>query len=81
MFFKKGILKISQNSRENTCAKLFFNKIAACNFIKKTMAQVFLCQILDIFKNTFLQDTLERFILEVERLFFHFFSLIFFSFL
>ena len=44
------------------------------------MAQVLVCEILEIFKNIFLQDTLEQFLLEVERLFFHFFSLIFFLF-
>ena len=62
--------------------KLFLIKLLAetCNFIKKTMAEVLVCEILEIFKNIFLQDTLEQFLLEVERLFFHFFSLIFFLF-
>ena len=48
--------------------KPFLIKLLAetCNFIKKTMAQVFVCEILEIFKNIFLQDTLERFLLEVE---------------
>ena len=35
---KKVFLEISQNSQENTCARVsFFNKVAglACNFIKK----------------------------------------------
>ena len=34
---KKVFLEISQNSPENTCVNLFFNKVAgaACNFILK----------------------------------------------
>ena len=41
-------LEISQNSQENTCARV------SCNFIKKeTLAQVFSCDIYEISKNTF----------------------------
>ena len=44
MFCKKVFLEISQNSQENTCARVsFFNNVAgaACNFIKKeTLVQV-----------------------------------------
>ena len=46
---------ISQNLQENTFARVFFNKAAggACNFIKKeTLAQVFSCEICEIFKNS-----------------------------
>ena len=34
---KKVFLEISQNLQENTCVRVFFNKVAglACNFIKK----------------------------------------------
>ena len=28
MFCEKGVLKNSQNSQGNTCARLFFNKVA-----------------------------------------------------
>ena len=28
VFYKKSFLKISQNSNENTCSSLFFNKVA-----------------------------------------------------
>ena len=49
-------LQISQNSQENTCARVsFFNKVAgaALNFIKKeTLAQVLSCEFCEIFKNT-----------------------------
>ena len=40
---KNVFLKISQNSEQNTCARVsFLIKLRACNFIKKeTLAQVF----------------------------------------
>ena len=48
---KKVFLKISQNSREDTCIWASF---LASNFIKKgTLAQVFSCEFCKIFKNTF----------------------------
>ena len=51
-------LNISQNSQENTCASLFFNKVAG-NFIKKeTLVQVFSCEFSKIFKNTFFTEHL-----------------------
>ena len=41
-------LNISQNSQENTFARVYFN------FIKKeTLAQVFSCEFCEIFKKTF----------------------------
>ena len=47
-------LEILQNSLENTCASLFFNKVAGRNFIKKdTLAQVFSCEFCEISMNTF----------------------------
>ena len=50
MFCKKVFLEISQNSWENTCAKVYF----LMNFIKKkTLAQVFSCEFFQISKNTF----------------------------
>ena len=57
---KKMFLEISQNSQENTCAKVYFLIIAnvACNFIKKeTLAQVFSCEFCEIYKNTFFHRT------------------------
>ena len=43
---KKVFLKISQNSQENTCARVSFSK-------KETLTQAFSCEFLEIFKNTF----------------------------
>ena len=44
-FVKKVFLKISQNSQENTCVRVFLIKLQqACNFIKKEiLTQVFSC--------------------------------------
>ena len=53
---KKVFLEISQNSQENTRARVSFLirlHEEACNFIKKeTLAQVFSCEFCDISKNT-----------------------------
>ena len=49
---KKVFLEISQNSQENTPARV--SETSACNFIKKeTMTQVFPCEICEISMNTF----------------------------
>ena len=63
---KKVFLKNSQNSQENTCAKvsfliklqvflagLFLIKLQAFFLKKQTLAQVFSCEFCYIFKNTF----------------------------
>ena len=54
-------LEISENSQENTCARVYFyNRVAGLrpDFIKKeTLAQVFSCEICEISKNTFLHRT------------------------
>ena len=53
---KKVFLEISQNSQENTCARV-------CNFIKKeTLAQVFFCEFCEISQNAFSYRT--RFLTE-----------------
>ena len=52
---KKVFLEISQNSQENTCARVSFSiKLPqACNFIKKeTLAQVLFCEFREISRNT-----------------------------
>ena len=53
----KGILvflEISQNSQENTCARVSFLIKLQANFIKKEiLAQVFSCEIREISNNTF----------------------------
>ena len=52
---KKGVLKnFSKFKGKHLCQSLVFNKVEACNFIKKeTMAQVFFCEFCKNFKNTF----------------------------
>ena len=54
---KKVFLEFSQNSQENTCARVPFLiklQVSSCNFIKKeTPGQVFSCEFCEIFKNTF----------------------------
>ena len=52
----KAFLKISQNPQESTCACVSF--IQDCDFIKKViLAQVFLCEFCEIFKNTYFYRT------------------------
>ena len=48
---KKKILKISQNSQENTCATVSFLK-------KKTLGQAFSCEFWEISKNAFFTEQL-----------------------
>ena len=52
-------LEISQNSQENTCARVsFLIKLQAWGFIKKkTLAQAFSCEFCEISKNTFFHRT------------------------
>ena len=57
---KQVFFKFSQNSQENTCARVsFLEQLQALgNFVKKeTLAQVFSYEFCEIFKNTFLQKT------------------------
>ena len=54
-FVKKVFLKMSHNSQENTCARVWPE---ACNFIKKeTLAHMFSCEFCEIFKKTFFYRT------------------------
>ena len=57
---KKVLLEISQNSRENTCARVSpVPESQACNVIKKeTLAQVFSCEFCEISKNQFFAEHL-----------------------
>ena len=59
---KKPFLKISQNSQENTCARVSFLikfQALACNFVKKeTLAHVFFCEFCEILMNAFFTDYL-----------------------
>ena len=58
VFCKKVFLKFSQNSQENTCARVSFlikfNKVVK----KETLAQVFSCEFCEIFKNRFFKRVL-----------------------
>ena len=49
---KKLFLEISHNSQENTCARVFFNKVAALRPV-----QVFSCGFFEISKNTLTHRT------------------------
>ena len=50
-------LEISQNSRENICARVSF--LEACNFIKnEALAQMISCEFYEISKNTFFAEDL-----------------------
>ena len=57
----KLLLKIPQNSQENTCARVsFLMKLQSevYSFIQKeTLAQVFSCKFCEIFKNIFFKKT------------------------
>ena len=58
----KNFLTISQNSEENTCARVYFliklQRPETCNFIRKeTLAQVFSCEFCEILRTLFFQNT------------------------
>ena len=57
--FKESFLKISQYSKESTCAGVFFNEAAglqACNFIKKRLQHTYFpVNIAKFLKTPFLQ--------------------------
>ena len=58
---KKVFLETSENSQENTCARVYFLiklQAGACRFIKnKILAQVSSCEFCQITKNTFFYGT------------------------
>ena len=58
--YKKLFFKSTQNSQENTCAKVSFEQSChptVCNFIKKeTLAQMFPCVIFEIFQISFFAE-------------------------
>ena len=61
-------LKISQNSQENTCARI--SVLIKSNFVKiEILAQVFPCEFCEISKNTFLQNTSGRLLLLIWKRF------------
>ena len=62
---KKMLLKLLQNSQENTCARAFFLiKLPVCKFIKnEILAQVFSYEFCEFFGTPFLQNTSRRLLL------------------
>ena len=57
-FVKKVFLKISQNSPENACVRVYFlNKVAGCK--KETLAQVLCLEFCRIFRDTFFIEHLQ----------------------
>ena len=57
---KKVFLKISENSQKNTCASLFFNKVAdlrPATLLKLTLTQVFSCEFCEILRTHFFHRT------------------------
>ena len=53
MLCKKGVPKLSQNSKENTCVSAFFNTFLILTFIiKESLVQVLSFQFWEIFKST-----------------------------
>ena len=54
---KKVFLKISQNSLENTCARVSFLIKLQALLKKETLAQVFSCEFCETFKSTFFHKT------------------------
>ena len=57
-FCKKDVLRILQNSQENTCARVSFLLILFFNFIKKeTLALVFSVNFAKFLRTPFLQNT------------------------
>ena len=57
VLWKKVFLEISQNSQENTCARVFFDKVAGLR-LWEALAQVFSCEICKISKNTIFTEYL-----------------------
>ena len=63
VLWKNVFLKISQNSQENACVWVSFNKIAkpeTCNFITwETLTQVVFCEFCEIFEKIYFVEHLQ----------------------
>ena len=55
---KKVLLEISENSQENTCARVSFSIKLQTGLQKEALAQVFPCEFCEISKNTFFHRAL-----------------------
>ena len=50
----EAFLEVLQNSQENHCQNIFFNKVQPCDFIKKeTLVHVLSCEFCEISKNSY----------------------------
>ena len=71
---RQGVLEISQNSQENTCARVFFLitlQAQACKFIKiETLAQVFFCEFAEFLRTSFLKNSSGCLLLKINNNFF-----------
>ena len=70
MFCKKDVLKnFAKFAGKHFCQSIFFNKVEACNLIKKeTLAQVFSCEFFETFKNSLIVEHLWWFYLKTDLL-------------
>ena len=73
VLWKEMFLKISQNSQENTFAKVSFLiscRLESCDFIQKqALSQVLIFEFREIFKKNLLQDTFVRLLLKLSSFF------------
>ena len=67
MFFKIGVIKNFTIFTEKPCWSLSLITLYAqtCNFIKKSLTQVFSCGIYEIFKKTILKNICKRLVLKL----------------
>ena len=68
VLLEKVFLEISQNSQENTCARVsILIKLQASGLKIETLAQVFSCEFSKISKNTFFTEHLRWLLLGIIR--------------
>ena len=53
---KNVFLNILEISHENTCVRVFFNKVAGLQALGSATLQVFSREISEVFKNTFFEE-------------------------
>ena len=56
---KKVFLKTSQNSQENTCARVSLKGVFLCILVLRCFSQVFSCVFCEIVKHTFFTEQLQ----------------------
>ena len=68
LYEKRCSQKFTKFTGKHLCQSLFFNEVASlrpATLSKKTLAQVFSCEVCEIFKNTFFTDTFGRLLLNL----------------